>query len=264
MSPARVLAGCIVLVVLLGIALWVKDDMEDTQPSRKVRIIAEQMKAFGGGLPPTREQMAEAEREVERMLVELKREIGRDLARIEGTPPAPPAPEKAATSRAKAPFPAPPSPTGTGEGPARAPDFADTAVPARPVDRTTPRVAFVTSGGEYVVLDDGTTWQVGASSRAGALGWAAGQEVASLGERLFREDGSRLEARRVLARAGRSVASVDAKGSMVTLDDGSVWSVVLEDRPEVALWEPSSRVVALSGELLHATRSARVSAQRVR
>jgi hypothetical protein len=268
MSPARATAGCIVLVVLLGIAFWAKKDMEDAPPSRKVRILAEQMRALGGGHSVTPEQIAQAEREMERVLAELQREVGRKLEGLDGTPPArtptPPAPEKPTTARAKRPLTAPPPAAGAAEAPPPAPDFADAAVPLRPAADATPRVAFVTSGGEYLVLDDGATFRVGEASRADSVRWKAGQEVASLGERLFREDGARLEVRRVLASAGRSVATVDARGALVTLDDGSAWSVDVADRAEVASWEPSGRVVALSGELLHATRSSRVSAQRVR
>jgi hypothetical protein len=150
------------------------------------------------------------------------------------------------------------------EGPPPAPDFGDVVPPPPAPARDPLRVRFVAADGEYVVLDDDTTWRVAEAARPAAAQWDAGVEVAHLGGRLLREDGSGVRDRRVFGRTGSRIASVESKGAKITLDDGSIWNVPVEDRLETAFWEPSTPVVALAEALLNPERGSKAAARRIR
>lgn len=50
------------------------------------------------------------------------------------------------------------------------------------------------------------------------------------------------------------VTAVAGEGSVVTLDDGSMWQTYLENRPDVATWQPGDEVIVRLAPIAHGRR----------
>lgn len=63
---------------------------------------------------------------------------------------------------------------------------------------------------------------------------------------------------------GHWVQSVSSDGTIVKLEDGSVWEVDASDAIDSALWLPTTEIIACNGKLINTDDNEKVSAERLR